>query len=155
MIDRAVVLQEYQDRLGKEVFGFFNEHRFLSNFHIAPLVYRGLTFPTSEHAYMAMKSTDKEWWQYMAGLQTPREARAEGQRVELRPDWAHVKVKFMYEVCFNKFTQNEDLREKLLSPKDQLLTENNWWRDTFWGFYKGTGENNLGKVLMKVRSEMA
>ena len=36
------------------------------------------------------------------------------------------------------------------------LEEGNWWGDIFWGVDKktGAGENNLGKILMKVREEL-
>lgn len=32
-----------------------------------------------------------------------------------------------------------------------MLIERNTWGDTFWGVYDNKGENNLGKILMKVR----
>ncbi len=35
-----------------------------------------------------------------------------------------------------------------------MLIEGNTWRDTFWGIYEGKGENNLGKLLMKIREEL-
>ena len=37
------------------------------------------------------------------------------------------------------------------------LEEGNRWHDTFWGIDQNTGkgENHLGKILMKVRDEIA
>lgn len=34
------------------------------------------------------------------------------------------------------------------------LIEGNTWNDTFWGVCNGEGENNLGKLLMKVRTNL-
>ncbi len=151
---REKVLREYEEKLDTEIFGFFKEHRFLSNFHIAPISYRELIFPTTEHAYMAMKVDDDEFWLEMSQVSTPREARNKGQLCPLRPDWEQVKTKFMYEVCFNKFTQHNDLRKKLLATDNKPLTENNWWDCTVWGVCNGVGENHLGKILMRIRDEI-
>ncbi len=43
--------------------------------------------------------------------------------------------------------------KKLLSPEE--LVEGNWWNDTFWGVCNGEGQNNLGKILMKIRKEIS
>ena len=36
-----------------------------------------------------------------------------------------------------------------------IHVEGNNWNDTFWGVCRGKGRNELGKVLMKVRSELS
>lgn len=156
-VTRERVLQEYEDSLQSltpKVNGFFKEHRFLSNFHIAPIAYRGLRFRTTEHAYMSMKVDSFDWWVKLSLIETPKEARAIGQTCKLRDDWELVKVKFMYEVNFCKYTQHEDLRKLLIKTRDMELIENNWWGDIFWGCYGPGGQNQLGKVLMKIREEI-
>lgn len=60
----------------------------------------------------------------------------------------------MYEICMAKFTQNEDLKEKLLATGNDILEEGNTWGDKVWGTVNGVGENKLGKILMKVREEL-
>ena len=42
----------------------------------------------------------------------------------------------------------------LMETDDHELIEGNWWNDTFWGVYKGKGENNLGKLLMEIRQRI-
>jgi predicted NAD-dependent protein-ADP-ribosyltransferase YbiA (DUF1768 family) len=42
----------------------------------------------------------------------------------------------------------------LKATGDEELVEGNWWNDTFWGVCNGVGENNLGKLLMKIRAEL-
>ncbi|CAM0109837.1 hypothetical protein VPH166E361_0119 [Vibrio phage 166E36-1] len=51
---------------------------------------------------------------------------------------------------------NPSLRSKLLDTSDVELVEGNWWGDKYWGvcLKTGEGENNLGKLLMKVREDL-
>lgn len=60
----------------------------------------------------------------------------------------------MYEICKAKFTQNEDLKAKLLATGNDILEEGNTWGDRVWGTVNGVGENRLGKILMRVREEL-
>ena len=46
------------------------------------------------------------------------------------------------------------LREQLLNTKDSMLIEGNNHGDTFWGVCKGEGQNQLGRLLMKIRQEI-
>lgn len=53
-----------------------------------------------------------------------------------------------------KFTQHEKLKRRLLDTGDAILIENTK-KDYFWGCGEdGSGENNLGKILMEVRKEL-
>ena len=49
----------------------------------------------------------------------------------------------MYEIVLAKFTQNPDLKKKLLATGDEHLEEGNTWGDTIWGTVDGVGENRL------------
>lgn len=136
------------------IYGFFADYRFLSNFHYCNNGVRilGLIFPTSEHAYMAMKSLHPTVHITISRLPTPMEARNYGKTILLREDWNHFRVLAMTEVLLAKFTQNPDLKEKLLRTGDKYLEETNDWGDTFWGVCNDKGEGMLGKCLMGVRS---
>lgn len=58
----------------------------------------------------------------------------------------------MYEGLTAKFTQNENIRLKLLETGDRKLIEHTD-RDKFWGDGgNGEGKNRLGILLMKLRS---
>lgn len=114
---------------------FRGEYFFLSNFFMAHVIYQGIRFENNEAAFQAAKRL--------------------GRRVVLRPDWEEVKFDVMYDVCRAKFTQHPDLRANLLATGDAELVEGNTWNDRVWGVCKGVGENNLGKILMRIRNELA
>jgi predicted NAD-dependent protein-ADP-ribosyltransferase YbiA (DUF1768 family) len=46
----------------------------------------------------------------------------------------------MEEIVYAKFSQNEDLREMLISTGKAMLKEGNTWNDVFWGVNKKTGK---------------
>ena len=133
--------------------GFFGEYRFLSNFWNAPVSYEGITYQNNECAFQAMKTLDKEERMAFADL-APNEGKRKGRRVTLRKDWEEVKTDIMLDICRAKFSQNEDLKAKLLATGDEYLQETNTWNDTCWGVCRGKGENRLGKILMQVREEL-
>lgn len=131
---------------------FRNNYYFLSNFFNAPVTYEGITYQNNEAAFQAAKVLDKNIRREFATL-NPSEAKRKGRRVQLRPDWEGVKNQVMYEVCFAKFTQNQDLKTKLLETGNEELVEGNTWGDRIWGAVNGIGENRLGKILMKIRED--
>ncbi len=132
---------------------FSGEYRFLSNFYPSKVSLDGIDFPSVENAYQAAKNFDWDRRKMFVTL-TAAEAKREGQKTMMRPDWEQVKVLIMTNLVRDKFTRHQDLREQLLATGDAELIEGNWWGDTFWGVCKGKGENHLGKVLMKVREEL-
>jgi ribA/ribD-fused uncharacterized protein len=136
----------------KNIKGFFGGYRWLSNYHICPVVFEGDTYPSSENAYQAAKALwcDRSlFWKC-----TPSEARKYGQGVKLPADWFSRNLGIMEAILFDKFTRNLDLKQKLLETGDKYLEETNWWNDQFWGVCNNKGENNLGKVSMKVRERI-
>lgn len=151
-----------------KVKGFFGPYLWLSNFHLCEVQYEGLLYPSSEHAYMAAKSTDSnirrkfiinppiEGYDGLTLLHgktlSPSDARKLGQTIKLRDNWEEIKYDTMLEVVFNKFLRNKDIRQKLIETGDKYLEETCYWKDTYWGVdYKLGGKNNLGRILMKVR----
>lgn len=131
---------------------FRGDNAFLSNFYIAPVFYQGIRFENNEAAFQAAKCPERMYDFY--GL-TPRDAKRLGRSVELRPDWDTVKYEVMYRICKAKFLQNPDLACKLIDTGDAELIEGNTWGDQVWGICNGVGENNLGKILMRIRDELS
>ena len=138
----------------KEIQQFRGEFSFLSNFYPVKITYGSCVFDSVEAAFQAIKSKDWNVRKQFEGL-SPSVAKALGRRIALREDWNEIRLKVMEYLVREKF-KNEFLRKKLLSTGDAVLIEGNYWNDKFWGVDLRTnqGENHLGKILMKVRSEL-
>ena len=135
---------------------FRNEYFFLSNFYPCSINYKGVTYQNAEAAFQSMKTCDL-LQRASFSFYTPSQAKIEGRNCELRKDWELVKDEIMYDVVFNKFLQNADLRKKLLDTYPEELIEGNNWHDNYWGDCKcvaclnNKGDNKLGIILMDVR----
>ena len=135
---------------------FRGAYAFLSNFYESPVTFHGLTYQSAEAAFQAQKCLTEEEKQEFAAL-TPIKAKRIGRQVTLRSDWDEVKLALMEEIVRTKFSENETLKNMLLATGDAQLKEGNTWNDTFWGIDQktGSGENHLGKILMKIRDEFS
>jgi hypothetical protein len=71
-----------------------------------------------------------------------------------RSDWIDIRIDIMTSLVRIKFSDLV-LQEKLLATNNEELVELNWWNDIFWGVCNKCGENNLGKILMKIRKEIS
>lgn len=130
---------------------FRDEYFFLSNFYPVEIKLDGIVYPNAETAFQAQKTMDAEERRKFSMLKNPVQAKRLGRKVKLRDDWEEVKLDIMTEIVSQKFLQHPHLIEMLLQTGDEELVEGNKWNDRFWGVCKGKGENNLGKILMKIR----
>ena len=156
------------DRFYKEgmpiLYAFFEEFRFLSNFHTQPIVWQGKEYQTTEAAYQADKTDNEDFKEQIRLASGPGSARKMGQAVPLKKDWDKIKEATMREVVFLKFMSNSELANKLLKTMPYYLIEGTTWHDNFFGICikkdceKGCSEkkglNVLGKVLMEVRQAL-
>lgn len=138
----------------ERISNFRGNYYFLSNFYPARVEYEGLTYGSNEAAFQAQKTLDMEDRRRFTVLD-PYEAKRKGRRVTLRKDWEKAKEPIMRRIVFAKFSQNPELKEKLLATGDAYLEEGNDWGDRTWGTVNGIGENLLGKILMDVRDTLA
>lgn len=135
----------------QSITNFRGYYAFLSNFYNAKITYQGYTFHNAEAAFQAMKCPGRaEEFTRLNG----QSAKALGRRMPLRQDWEQVKDRIMYEVCLAKFSQNDFLGDALLATGERQLIEGNSWNDTEWGMCGGRGKNKLGKILMRIRTEL-
>lgn len=132
---------------------FWNEYRFLSNFHFCDIEMDGMTYRTLEHAYQAAKTTETEFRIAISACITPGDAKRMGRQIPMRKNWERIKLDVMLGLLRQKFAEGE-LRAKLLATGDAHLEEGNKHGDMFWGTVHGFGENHLGKLLMQVREEL-
>ena len=136
---------------------FEGQYEFLSNFFPSVIEYEGFEYPTVEHAFQAAKTLNLDKRLRIAELPTPGEAKRAGRALELRSDWDNVKLQVMEDCLREKFKHTE-LLLKLIGTGDEFLMEGNYWHDNFWGSCScekcgGNGQNQLGKLLMKIRDE--
>ena len=134
---------------------FQGDYEFLSNFYECPVSYNRMTFKNSEAAFQSMKCCTRNealpFQEYTAS-----KSKRCGRHVTLRPDWEEIKLRVMEEIVHAKFAQNIHLAKKLIATGNAELIEGNSWGDTYWGvdIKTNTGENHLGIILMKIRSEL-
>ena len=138
---------------------FEGQYRFLSNFWFAQVQLDGVYYPSVEHAYQAAKTLDPELRKPFYGPDTSAgDAKRMGKELAIRPDWNEVRLGIMEDLVRQKF-EHSILQNRLLSTAPGMLIEGNYWHDQFWGDCNCVkhkdipGENNLGKILMKVRDE--
>lgn len=135
------------------VASFRGEYGFLSNMHDCSVEYKGIKYGNSEAAYQAQRcarAEDTERFYELSGI----EAKKLAKNVQTRSDWNKVKAGIMQEIVEAKFRQNPALGERLMKTAGKELVEGNKWYDTYWGVYNGRGQNMLGEILMKVRSQL-
>lgn len=83
---------------------------------------------------------------------TPGNAKRRAKKIAIREDWDNVKLQIMEELLVQKFNQ-EPFKTNLINTGNEFIQEGNTWNDVFWGvnLKTGFGENNLGKLIMKIR----
>ncbi len=141
------------------IYGFNSEYRWLSNFYPCFIYVGDITYPSSEHAYVAYKTTDRKQKEAIAKIASSAEVKKFGGAngsIIVRPDWEQFRLVAMMDVLMAKF-QAPELLEKLIATGTKYLEESNDWNDKFWGVHwnlktsEKEGLNMLGKCLMVVR----
>jgi ribA/ribD-fused uncharacterized protein len=132
--------------------GFQGDYRWLSNFERCEILYKGILYKSSEAAFQAQKTLNIKA-RYIFAKLNAREAKTMGAIVNIRPDWEDVKLEIMEEICRVKFNLHQ-FKAKLIDTGMMNIIESNYWGDTYWGICDGIGENNLGKIIMKIREEI-
>jgi ribA/ribD-fused uncharacterized protein len=133
---------------------FSGNYKFLSNFWPCEIIFDGEWYASVEHAYVAAKITDPMVRQLVRKCLTAGEVKRLGRKLPLRCDWVNVRLEMMENFLRQKFAE-ETLGQLLLATGDEELVEGNYWNDTFWGICNGVGENNLGKLLMRIRADLS
>jgi ribA/ribD-fused uncharacterized protein len=142
---------------------------FLSNFYPCKIEHKGITYPSVEHYYVALKVnsmqfidgvyyTAPDFRELIARIPDAGDVKKLGRQIKIRSDWNEKKLGFMEWGVKEKF-KDPKLAQMLIDTGDANLIEGNFWHDVFWGKCScpkcgGSGENHLGKILMKVRDEL-
>lgn len=136
---------------------FIGNYGFLSNFYSSQVTISNVWYPTVEHAYQAAKTLDLNWRYKIENCQSPGLAKRIGKLVPVRENWDEIKLTIMNYLLIQKFSYYKELENWLIGTFNKTLVEGNYWGDKFWGCAWNKekevleGENNLGKLLMKIR----
>lgn len=127
-----------------------------SNFSLHGIEIDGLYYPTVEHFYQSQKFPDEVYSEKIRKAGTPKDAALmeKTSAVQVRQDWETVKTEIMTIGVRKKFETHDSVKKLLQSTKNLLLIENSPY-DNYWGIGRtGTGFNQLGTVLMRVRKSL-
>ena len=146
------------------------ENKEFSSFYDTVFKLDDVEYKSAEHAFQAIKSKtfgDDEHFAKILKAKSAQSAKSFGKKVEKFEEsvWNEKKDEVMKSILRAKFSQNPEIRKKLLDTGDKLLAEANP-RDTYWGIgtssstaiaknpTKWKGQNKLGKMLMELRTEL-
>lgn len=142
-----------------EFIGFYPREFFcLDNFSSFGIIYKKHFYPTIEHAYQAEKfiksapNIAEKIKKSLSAHDAQKIAYSNKGKVCLK--WDDNKLKFMEKLLMLKIKQNLYVKQKLLETNNYLICEDSP-KDSFWGIGENrTGRNELGKLWMKLRSDL-
>lgn len=128
---------------------------FLSNFSSFMVRWRGVDWMTSEHAYQAAAFDDSDIIEAIRNARSSHDAKkiARANVSKKVSNWHQINLVVMEEIVRAKLEQHPYIQKKLLETENMEIVEDSP-KDSFWG--RGPdrrGENNLGKIWMKLREE--
>jgi ribA/ribD-fused uncharacterized protein len=134
-----------------------DKYGYLSNFAAFPIFIEGKVWKTLEHYFQASKFHDWTIKEKIRLMDSPMLAASEGRNRDniIRSDWEKVKNEIMYKGLLAKILQNHILKIELVKTGESIIVEHTI-NDNYWGDGgNGSGENMLGKLLMKTRHEIS
>lgn len=148
-----------------------DKYGYLSNWWLSYFTLHNITFNCVEQYMMwrkAMLFGDVYRATKILQEHNPAIIKSHGKKVQnyVDSEWSAIREEVVFEACLAKFTQNEQLRNKMLSfDKDTIFVECSPF-DKIWGIGLGKdnpdsnntskwrGTNLLGKCLSRVRKTM-
>lgn len=145
------------------------ENGYLSNWYLSDFIWEDISFTSAEQYMMYRKAilfNDTDTASQILETIDVASIKSLGRTVTPYIDsvWAEKRYELVYPGIYEKFKQNSDLCNKLLSTGDAILAECAV-KDKIWGIgismhdlrrfspQQWKGQNLLGKALMQVRHE--
>ncbi len=133
------------------------------------IVINGKTYVTCEQFMMAEKARlfgDKDAETKIMETNDPRQQKSFGRKVKNfdAEKWSDACEEIVYQANLAKFSQHEELRNRLLATGDRIIAEASP-QDAIWGIGMAEGhinvadttlwgQNLLGKAIMRVRKQL-
>ena len=143
------------DRVASDIFAIY-----FSNFSAHQVEYKGLLYPTVEHAYHCARYNNPGVIAEIMAAPSPEKAWevAQKYKVQQHSDFGDKKRAIMKEIVRAKVDQHELVRQALIDTGDlpiikHVITgppDNGFWGDGA----DGNGANEFGKILMEIRNEL-
>ena len=145
-------------------------YKWLSNYNISnPFTYKDRKYISLEHAFNAQKNEDDDFKDlFTQGKETyigdlPNLAKKTGNKTNMKKmkksfikEWDKKQLEIMEDILRVYYDSNPDLKQKLINTGSNILIYKGVGVDSFWGVDKNDkGENNHGKILMKLREEFS
>ena len=158
-----IQLEKYRDQWIAEginnYIGFYNREFYcLDNFSSFKILYQGNLYSSVEEAYQTLGFIDTapEVVEAIMNSGSAIDAKEIAHRhiEKRRPDWDDVKLDLMESLCRAKLEQHPYVQKKLLQTGDYPIVEDSP-TDNFWGCgCDRTGQNEMGKIWMRLRAEL-
>ena len=160
-------MQEHNEKFFENDNGVYFKSNYPSQWFISSFTIDNITYNCCEQYMMAQKAkffNDEETFKLIMTATEPKEHKSLGRLVKNfdENEWNKVADKIVFQANLAKFSQNLNLKQKLLRTGNKIIVECSPY-DKIWGNglnisdtlntipenWKGT--NRLGKAIMKVR----
>lgn len=159
------------EKFYEDINGVYFKSGYPSQWYEATFDIGGIKYNCCEQRMMHMKAlyfNDNETAALIMQTNQPKEQKKLGRLVKNFDEtkWNEIADEIVYEANIAKFSQNEDLKKRLLATKNKQFVECSPY-DTIWGnglditttlktpMSEWLGTNRLGKALMRVRDTLA
>lgn len=151
----AISILNNQKLLKIESFSGYFE--FLSNNYFSPVYNEGILYPSVSHAFQASRSSDELTKKAILNAENLFVVGKIAKRIEDPEDWHLKRLKIMEKLLRDKFRRSKELIEKLKAtfPKELVMSyEEETSGNLFWGNVNSKGQNQIGRILMKIRNDI-
>ncbi len=133
---------------------FKGDYTFLGNRFPCRFNWRGLAYGSAEAAFQSSKCVGESERKVFASCSADTAAQ-KGKDLAPYTGWEEEQLDIMESILQAKFGQNPAMMKKLTDTGNSILINGNSKHETYWGvdLYSWEGENNLGKLLMKIREK--
>jgi ribA/ribD-fused uncharacterized protein len=140
-----------------QITSFTDYFEFLDNKFLTPVYYEGTLYPSVTHAFHAARSTDENTKKAILNADSFKTVGNIARRINDPEKWELRRLKVMEMLVRDKFRRSKELQEKLKATtgRELIMTYNEESSgNLFWGVVNGKGQNQLGRILSKIREDL-